>query len=234
LNGSSVLVWSMKVAYFIDRLRISRRVMSLRRALGIRDPTAGVIFSRIYENNLWGDSESRSGRGSTLARTAVIRAALPALLEGIGARSMLDAACGDFNWMARVDLSGVRYVGIDIVPELVERNRRLYGREGRDFIFADITRDQLPEVDVILCRDCLIHHSLDDARSAVRNFRRSTSRYLLATTHPHVRRNIDIQTGSWRSLNLRLPPFNFPPPARLLTEDAESGKCLGLWDLNRL
>lgn len=234
MNRPSVLVCSMKVAYFIDRLRASRRVTSLRRALGIRDPAAGVVFSRIYEKNLWGDSESRSGRGSTLARTAVIRAALPALLEGVGAQSMLDAACGDFNWMARVDLGGVRYVGVDVVPDLVERNRRLYGCEGRDFILADITRDPLPEVDVVLCRDCLIHHSLDDALSAVRNFRRSTSRYLLATTHPHVRRNIDISTGSWRSLNLRLPPFDFPPPARLLTEDAELGKCLGMWDLRSL
>lgn len=224
----------MKVAYFIDRLRISRRVTRLRRALGIRDSGAGVIFSRIYEKNLWGDSESRSGRGSTLARTAIIRDALPALLEGVGAQSMLDAACGDFNWMAQVDLGEVRYVGVDVVPELIERNRRLYGREGRDFILADITRDSLPEVDVILCRDCLIHHSLDDARAAVRNFQRSNSRYLLATTHPQVRRNIDIQTGSWRSLNLQLPPFDFPPPARLLTEDAELGKCLGLWELKSL
>ena len=112
----------MKVASFIDRLRISRRAASLRRALGIRDLSTGIVFSRIYEKNLWGDSESRSGRGSTLGRTAVIRDALPALLEGVGARSMLDAACGDFNWMARVDLRGVRYVGVDVVPELIATN----------------------------------------------------------------------------------------------------------------
>jgi SAM-dependent methyltransferase len=224
----------MKVASFIERLRVSRRVTSLRRALGIRGPGAGVVFSRVYEKNLWGDPESRSGRGSTLARTAVVRAALPALLDGVGAQSLLDAACGDFNWMARVDLCGVKYVGVDVVPELIERNRRLYGGEGREFILADITRDTLPKTDVILCRDCLIHHSLDNARAAVLNFRRSGSRYLLATTHPTVRQNIDIPTGSWRLLNLRLAPFDFPPPARLLTEDGESGKCLGLWELKSL
>lgn len=224
----------MKVPSLIDRLRVSRRVKSLRRVLGIRDPCASVVFSRIYEKNLWADAESRSGRGSTLARTQVVTAALPVLLDNVGARSLLDAACGDFNWMAQVDLRGVSYVGVDVVPKLIERNRRLYGDEGRKFLLADITFDPLPEVDVILCRDCLIHHSLNDALAAVRNFRVSNSRYLLATTHPHVRRNIDIQTGSWRSLNLQLPPFSFPSPARLLPEDEELGKCLGLWELKNL
>ncbi|MCA1818303.1 MAG: class I SAM-dependent methyltransferase [Acidobacteria bacterium] len=224
----------MNVVSFIERLRTSRRATRLRRALGIGDPGAGVVFSRIYEKNLWGDPESRSGRGSTLARTVVIRSTLPALLEGFGARSLLDAACGDFNWMALVDLGGVRYVGVDVVPGLIERNRRLYGGENREFLLADITRDPLPEADVVLCRDCLIHHSLDDALAAVLNFRRSNSRRLLATTHPAVRRNLDVPTGSWRPLNLQLPPFGFPPPARLLTEDAGLGKCLGLWELESL
>lgn len=224
----------MGVASFIDRLRISRRVTLLRRALGIRDPAARVVFSRIYEGNLWAASESRSGRGSTLERTTVIRSALPALLDGLGAQTLLDAACGDFNWMSRVDLGGVRYVGVDVVPRLIEENRRLHANEFREFRVADITRDPLPKVDVILCRDCLIHHSLDDALAAVRNFRRSDSRYLLATTHTSVRENIDIQTGSWRSLNLRLPPFDFPEPSRLITEDEESGKRVGLWELKSL
>lgn len=224
----------MSVSSFIDRLRISRRVTRLRRALGLRDPGAGVVFTRIYEKNLWADAESRSGRGSTLARTAAVRDALPALLGDLGARSMLDAACGDFNWMSRIDLGRVSYVGIDVVPRLIERNRRLYGGEGREFVLADITRDPLPGTDVILCRDCLIHLSLEDARAAIANFKRSRSRHLLATTHATVRQNIDIQTGSWRSINLRLPPFDFPAPSRLIVEDEEAGKCLGLWNLESL
>jgi hypothetical protein len=30
------------------------------------------------------------------------------------------------------------------------------------------------------------------------------------------------------------PPFNLPPPLRLITEDSELGKCLGLWRLEEL
>lgn len=193
-----------------------------------------AVFKHIYDNNLWADPESRSGRGSTLARTNAIREALPALLEGVGARSLLDAACGDFNWMSRVELGGIRYVGVDVVPELIERNRRLHAGEGREFVVADITRDTLPEADAVLCRDCFIHLSFEDVHAALANFKRGNYRHLLATTHAAVRENVDIQTGSWRSLNLQLPPFNFPLPARLLAEDEGAGKCLGVWELESL
>ena len=218
----------------INRLRISRRAAWLRRALGVRELGMQAVFSLIHDDNLWADPESRSGRGSTLARTNAIRDALPALLRELRAASLLDAACGDFNWMSRIDLGGVKYVGVDVVPALIAANRSRHGREGREFVVADITRDPLPEADVVLCRDCLIHLSLESIQAAVSNFKRSGSRILLATTHEAVPKNIDIQNGSWRSVNLRLPPFDFPPPLRLIVEDEGAGKCLGVWNLASL
>lgn len=136
--------------------------------------------------------------------------------------------------MREVDLGGVDYTGADVVAELIERNQRLYGGEGRRFVTADLTRDALPRADLILCRECLVHLSFRDARAVLRNFRRSGSTYLLVTTHAKVRENEEIATGDWRPLNLQLPPLNFPPPLRLLVEDEELGKCLGLWRLDAL
>jgi SAM-dependent methyltransferase len=206
----------------------------LRGALQIRRAGMGGIFSDIYRNNLWGDPESVSGRGSTLARTEAIRHALPALLASVGARSLLDAPCGDFNWMRYVELGGVEYTGADVVPEMIEGHRRRYGGPGRTFVVADVTRDSLPRADVILCRDCFIHLSFRDINAALANFRRSGSRFLLATTHFNVAENEDISTGGWRSVNLQSPPFNFPQPQQLIVEDAELGKGLGLWRLDWL
>src|SRR6185295_16640264 len=77
------------------------------------------IFTDIYLSNFWADAESVSGRGSTIARTEVIRTSLPALLESVGAKTLLDAPCGDFNWMRNVDLSGIEYTGVDVVVELI-------------------------------------------------------------------------------------------------------------------
>jgi 2-polyprenyl-3-methyl-5-hydroxy-6-metoxy-1,4-benzoquinol methylase len=203
----------------------------VRAALAPRRPDLRAVFTDIYRHNGWQDAESVSGRGSTLAHTEVVRGELPRLLGELGARSLLDAPCGDFNWMRHVALGGVAYVGADVVPEMIERNRREYGGEGRDFLVLDLTRDRLPRADAILCRDCLIHLSFADALRALDNFRRSGARHLLATTHTSVRENADIETGAWRLLNLQLPPFNLPPPARLVVENAELSKCLGVWRL---
>jgi hypothetical protein len=72
-------------------------------------------FERIYSTNLWSDSESRSGVGSRLDSTRVLRAELPLALRQLEARALLDVPCGDFTWMEQVDLSGIEYIGGDIV-----------------------------------------------------------------------------------------------------------------------
>jgi len=56
------------------------------------------IFLAIYQANLWGSQESRSGPGSTLARAADFLPDLVALLRTLNTRVLLDAPCGDFTW----------------------------------------------------------------------------------------------------------------------------------------
>ena len=62
-------------------------------------------FERIYSTNLWSDPETRSGVGSSLDSTRVLRAELPKAMRSLGARTLLDVPCGDFSWMQHVDLS---------------------------------------------------------------------------------------------------------------------------------
>ena len=200
----------------------------------LRRPSMEAVFSDIYHRNLWQDPESVSGRGSTLARAAVIMSRLPPLLRELGTRTLLDAPCGDFNWMRHTDLGAVRYIGADVVPDLIADNRRLYGGPERSFVVLDLTRDRLPRADAILCRDCLIHLSFARIKAAVANFKRSGATHLLCTTHISVLENADCPDGGWRSVNLQLPPFNFPRPLKLIVEDAELGKCLGVWRLDEL
>ena len=193
------------------------------------------IFSDIYRQRLWGDGESASGPGSGLARTAQIRADMTALIGRLGVRSLLDAGCGDFHWMQAVLLEIDSYIGVDVVRELVERNRACHSAVGRQFEHIDITRDWLPTVDLIFCRDVLPHLSLSGAAEALGNFRRTGSTWLLATTFVDRDSNSDIVTGNWRPLNLGLEPFSLPTPAMLIDERCHhsggiyADKRLGLW-----
>jgi SAM-dependent methyltransferase len=195
------------------------------------------VFVTVFDENHWGDQESASGAGSSLAATEVVRAELPSLLRGLGITSLLDAPCGDFNWMQHVDLQGIRYTGADVVPHLVERNAQRFASPGRQFIVRDITTEALPDADAILSRDCLVHLSYAKALAALRNFKNSGARFLLSTTYTDRSANWDIVTGSWRPLNLQLPPFSFPPPIAAINERCTEGdggfddKTLAVWRL---
>lgn len=209
--------------------------------LGVRarasSPRQRAVFTRIYHNNEWGGGESRSGQGSTRARGAEFREQLAALLDRLGVVTLLDAPCGDFNWMRDLEAASLRsYIGVDIVEELIAANRAQYGADGRQFHCGDLTRDPLPRADLILCRDGLVHLSFADIRAALRNFKRSGSRYLLATTFDDVEVNTDIPTGSWRALNLRTAPFGFPPPLAAIADAPRNypDKQLALWELASL
>ena len=72
------------------------------------------MFAQIYEDNVWGDSESGSGANSTESATRELRGHLLKILSQFHVKSIVDAPCGDFNWMRLVRLDeNIRYTGLD-------------------------------------------------------------------------------------------------------------------------
>jgi len=133
--------------------------------------------------------------------------------------------------MKTVELGDVQYIGADIVPEMIERNKLDYPTI--DFRCLDLTSDELPEVDLVFCRDCLVHFSLEDCHKALTNIKRS-AKYVMMTTFPEHRGNKDKETGkSWTTRNLADPPFNFPKPLQVINEKNKrpkyTDKSLAVW-----
>lgn len=202
------------------------------RPLADRRKRHADIFGRIWRNNSWGSEESRSGHGASLSRTVAIREQLPALLDFLGVRILCDAGCGDLNWMNQVT-AGLRiYMGFDVVGDLVDDLRRRYGeRKNHFFAAADIILDDLPQADAIICRDVLTHFPDHLVQEALRRFKASGARHLIATTHQRGR-NDPIRLGGWQATDLSAPPFDLPPPRMVLSEGlANSTKALGVWSL---
>jgi hypothetical protein len=209
--------------------------------------TIDEVFKKIHQENHWGDGESVSGQGSNAEQTATISLRIPELLKELKIQRLLDAPCGDFGWISKIDLPIKQYIGADIVPEVIAKHQERITKQinteeikanyltDYKFVVLDITQDELPEADLMLCRDCLVHLSFDDIRRFVQNLKKSNIKYLLTTTFPERIVNQDIATGDWRTLNLQIAPFSFPVPLMTINENCTEGngnyadKSLAVW-----
>jgi hypothetical protein len=197
-------------------------------------------FTRIYLDNLWNSTESKSGTGSSLKQTKRIRDEIEAVIKNYNIKSLLDLPCGDFNWFRKVNLHGCKYYGGDIVDKIILDNKKKYASTSINFKIMDLINDDLPKVDLIIVRDCLVHFSNKDIFKAIENIRQSKSKYLLVTTFSDLKKNENIVTGSWRPINLFRGPFNLHDPLLIINEGTteDSGqwkdKSLALFSISKL
>jgi|SRR5579872_1008878 len=201
-----------------------------------------TLFKYIYKENSWLNKNTRSGNGSDLTETPIIRLQIPQLIEKYGIKTMLDAGCGEFFWQKELDLSSLElYMGIDIVPEIIEHNSKRYQTDRCTFALLDIVSQPIPTVDMILCRDVFQHLSDTDIQQAINAMKKSGSKYLLTSTFVNKNQNEDptkhprplVARVTGRGRNLQLAPFNFPKPIDIIEEGFEN-KTLGLWKIEDL
>jgi hypothetical protein len=195
------------------------------------------LFTSYYKKNSWHGKESVSGPGSDYEQTKFLIPELEILLKDLKINTMLDAPCGDFNWMKKVDLGKIKYHGADIVDELITVNKNKHSNASIKFSVLDIVNDKLPKVDLIMVRDCLVHLPVDDVFKALKNIKESGSKYLLTTNFlwDHQAANQEIAVGGWRRINLTKSPFNFVYPSKIIIEgniqSNDRDKTMSLWNI---
>jgi hypothetical protein len=216
-------------------------IIKIRRRNNIfKNKSISETFTFINKEGYWKSDESVSGDGSEVGVTKEIRERLEQLLADRSIESMLDVPCGDFNWMQKVNFKQVNYIGGDIVNNLIIDNIKKYNSDNISFKVIDITKDKLPQVDLIFCRDCLVHLSYKNIYKALINIKNSNSKYLLTTSFNRCEKNKDIITGEWRKLNFNIPPFNFKEPILIIDEKYTAkgykyaDKTMCLWDVNEI
>lgn len=152
--------------------------------------------------------------------TQQLRADLPDLFLKYDITSILDAPCGDWNWMQHVDLRGIDYQGWDVEPGLVDDNQRKFSAPNVSFRQANLLNTRnFPTVDLIICKDFLFHIDNDDVEWLLSRFAASGSTYLLATHMPGAsndRPYDGIQDGVVgyfaQSLDICAEPFGMADP----------------------
>ena len=190
------------------------------------------VFSKIYANNVWVFNEkqdSLSGPGSTKAATSELVVRLSDFLRDVGCRQLVDIGCGDFNWMRNIE-GEFDYLGIDVVPQLIDAHNAAYANDRRRFICMDATRSAISPGDVAICREVLFHLSFRDGLQLLRNIKAAGFKYVLLTSDKSVWFNSDIRNGDFRRINLSKSPFRLPEPQREFRDGkGSSGKVLAVW-----
>jgi SAM-dependent methyltransferase len=169
---------------------------------------AGRVFGHIYEQDHW---DGGSGIGSAPDATEPYREVLAEMLPSTDVRSVVDVGCGDWQLGSLVDWASVDYLGLDVVPAVVERNTSRFARPRVRFQLLDARLETPPAADLLLAKDVLQHWSNADVEAFLHT-NLGRYRYCLitndiASTHWDGAVNHDVLLGEWRTLDLEAPPF---------------------------
>lgn len=178
----------------------------------------------------WGKS---SATGLKNAKEIIDK--LPGILQKYKVRTFLDIGCGGYHWMSKIDFGATKYLGVDIVEDLIKHNQKKF--KGVGFGVFDITNKIPGAFDMVFMRSVLIHLTIAQGLKAIDNIKKSKSRYLMVSTCPHLDINNDTNCLMLVNKNLQLKPFNFPKPLELIKQRPDvkgNDEYIGIWEIAKL
>ena len=198
------------------------------------------IFSEIYLKNAWGKSKDSqnpfySGPGThdpSIVSTYI--ESVHGFLKTFPKKpNVIDFGCGDFSVGRLIRPLCDEYIACDIVPSLIDFNRKKYSHLNVEFRISDMVCDSHPAADIAFVRQVLQHLSNSEIQDFLFKIK-DRYKYIILTEHlpsdPHFVHNIDKPTGSGIRLKsgsgivLTSPPFNLSAKQeRILCEVSQYG-----------
>jgi len=162
--------------------------------------------------------ETYSGPGSLVKNTDNIIDKLPLFLNKFNIKSIIDIPCGDFNFMSKIDFTGVNYKGVDISKKAIQLCKK-YETDNIKFECGDILNDNyyIDDVDLIICKDLTLHLSFNDIHKLLDRIKKSKCKYFAVSRYNKCKvTNRDTKDGKSglgaRCIEVTKPPFNFNYP----------------------
>lgn len=164
-----------------------------------------AAFEAVYRKDGWTNG---SGPGSHPDNTIEYRAFLEQFMKANEINSITDLGCGDWQFSKYIDWARFRYSGLDIVPEIIERNAERYAAPNIEFRLHHAPTE-LPGGDLLIAKEVL-QHLPNETVAEYLGVIASRYRFALLTNaiEPLERANIDIDFGDWRPLRLERAPFS--------------------------
>lgn len=181
-------------------------------------PTKAVM-NQIYEQHLWGGTEFDFYSGFGSHNPKIIQPYLNAVIKFLKSFQeplvVCDLGCGDFNIGKHLIEYTKTYIAVDIVEDLINRNKKLYQEDNLEFHCLDIAQDKLPHADCIILRQVFQHLSNTEIENTLEKLK--NCKYVILTEHIPIGNfipNKDIISGQGIRLkqnsgvDLLKPPFD--------------------------
>ena len=176
-------------------------------------------FRHIYLSNHWQNyfkldlQKSRSGPGSNLKYTSDMSRELEKFFVEKNIKTILDIGCGDFIWMNLLlnkYYNYDKYLGLDIVDELIKNNNLKYSNDKISFKTFDLVKDEIPKgFDIILIRDVFIHLKNEQIVNFLNLLKNLDIKFFGVTSTPSLKKNNELKAvGRYRDINIEIEPFN--------------------------
>lgn len=181
-------------------------------------PTKDAM-NQIYDRHLWGGNQFDFYSGAGSHNPEIINPYLKVIIAFLESHNntlvVCDLGCGDFNIGKNLTKYAKKYIAVDIVESLINRNKTLYKANNLEFYCLDIIEDELPSGDCIILRQVLQHLSNKDIEKVTQKL--SAYKYIILTEHIPLgdfTPNKDIISGQGirikqnSGVNILKSPFN--------------------------
>ena len=176
------------------------------------------IFTNIYENKIWGDSNNNNYRGTSGGGSDIDYnkdTYIPFLKKFIAdnkIKNVVDLGCGDFRCGPLIyDDLDVSYTGYDAYKNVIEYNSTQHALPKYSFIHLDFCSNKENIIDGELCilKDVIQHWSLDNIYSFLDYLvdHKKFKYILICNCCNQFQDDTDIQIGDCRGLSCHHLPL---------------------------
>lgn len=204
-------------------------------------------MEQVYAMKLWGDNNVDFYSGDGSHNPKVVKPYLGEVISFLSSFQkpliICDLGCGDFNVGKAFLKHSKKYIAVDIVSDLIKRNKEKFQAENLFFECLDIAIDDLPQADCVLIRQVLQHLSNAEIQQIVSKL--SAFKYVILTEHlpdgefipnKEIISGQGIRLKKKSGVNLLAAPFNFKveEEEELLSITLPNGKGVIVTSLYRL
>jgi hypothetical protein len=196
------------------------------------------VFTKVYENNLWGANEHPDYRGTSGPGSEIdynkdtYVPFLKQFIQEHEIRSVADLGCGNFKCGSLIydDLS-VEYFGYETYEKLVKTNQLRYPKYSFTHLDFYVKRDQVRSCDLCILKDVIQHWKIEEIYYFLDYLVESKKfKYILLCNCCHQVKDNPRNPDRFTPLSCRFLPLKKYSPVKLYEYDTKEVSVIDLTD----